>query len=253
MQTFLSQNISDRNINFNNMRPKNAHSDLSNDNPRILTIIPYFDLIEDHLIEHIKKASYVVGCVAWLTNSSVIDALASIKGAKIIVNKEEYLSSKMSAGKRAYYNYMREKYSTINDLFKINCTCCCKKITECEKFKQTFGNIDIESCIKPMSTESRIVKGCTVLSSAIHACGIVNNFSKMHHKFLIFMDDDMIPTGVWTGSYNFSRTSKYSLENAIYFNDEACSREYIKEFISIYPYSECSDWRSGLLHANIKH
>lgn len=215
------------NFNLNVVRAENCHYRLLNNK-----VQPFFDNLEQHLVGYIEKSSYVIGCVAWLTNRNIIETLENIAGSKIIINKEEYLSSKMLSGKKYYYKCLRGRYDDIPDMFGTNCLCCSKAMTDCDNFKKKIGG-DIGRTRKN--------------EGAILTCGIVNNFSKMHHKFLIFIDDKLNPTGLWTGSYNLSNTSNFSLENALYITDADTINEYIKEFMAIYVYSEPYNWESGLL------
>lgn len=192
----------------------------------------YFDDIENQLIKHIKKSKYIIGCVAWLTNKNIIKALKEKDGIKIIVNKEEYLNSTIINKQNYFYKSLRYDYSKLPDLFESICSCCSKKIQECDNFNNKF-NVNYDQ------------KG------AILTCGIVNNYSKMHHKFLIFMDEKYNLEGVWTGSYNFSANSNLSLENAVFLTDEKIINAYKKEFETIYNYSESSDWKSGILYFKV--
>lgn len=225
-----------QNMNFNLMRKENTHDIITSG-----SIYPYFDRLEEHLIAYIEKSSYVIGCVAWLTNNNIINALEDKKGIKIIINKEEYISSKMESGQKFYYKCLRGKYNDLPDLFQTNCSCCQNQMMKCPKFIDLLGQIfDHEN------TNNNLCK-----NGAILTCGIVNNLSKMHHKFLIFFDDTMCPMGVWTGSYNLSKTSNFSLENALYITDPKIITEYIKEFIAIFSYSEPYNWNSGSLCASI--
>lgn len=221
-------------MDFNRMRINNYHNKLFKS-----CIQPYFEKIEEHLIEYINKSTYVIGCVAWLTNNNIIEALENIKGVKIIINKEEYLNSNMEIGQKFFYKCLRGKYNSIPDMFNIDCLCCKKNMFNCNNFKTIFGN-------------QLGINNDNDRSGAILTCGIVNNFSKMHHKFLIFFDDKIEPFGVWTGSYNLSKTSNFSLENALYITDKEVIMEYIKEFLIIHPFSESYNWKSGVLCTSIE-
>ena len=64
----------------------------------------------------------------------------------------------------------------------------------------------------------------------------------MHHKFLIFFDENLNPTGVWTGSYNLTNNSNKSLDNAIYLEDINIIKNYIYEFEQIMFLSEKLNW-----------
>ena len=216
-------------MDFNRMRTNNYHSPLPNN-----SVQPFFDRLEERLVNYIENSSYVVGCVAWLTNRNIIDALKDVKGVKIIINKEEYLSSKMQIGQKFFYKCLRGKYHDMSDMFGTHsCGCCSKNMLQCANFNKVFNTV-------LMNREGGIL-----------TCGIVNNFSKMHHKFLIFFNDKIEPTGVWTGSYNLSKNSNMSLENALYITDKEVIMEYIREFMVIYPYSESCNWKSGVLAAPI--
>lgn len=220
-------------MNFNKMRTTNSHTQLTNN-----CVQPFFENLEEHLVEYIEKSSYIIGCVAWLTNPNIIEALENSKGVKIIINKEEYLNSSMEIGKKFFYKCLRGKYNEIPDMFVDKCICCTKQIDQCVNFTNIFGN-------------KILAENISIKSGAILTCGIVNNFSKMHHKFLIFFDENINPLGVWTGSYNLSKTSNFSLENALYITDKSVIMEYVKEFLAIYPFSESYDWKSGVLCAPI--
>ncbi|AEQ32649.1 phospholipase D nuclease [Acanthamoeba polyphaga mimivirus] len=214
-----------RTINLNKIRPQNIHTNISNK-----SIKPYFENLEEKIVDYISNAKYIVGCAAWLTSDNVMNALDKTCGCKIIVNKEEFLNSNMEISDRPYYKSLRNKYHNLPDIFNVNCICCNNKILKCNNFNNIFGDLN--------HTDKK---------GAILTCGVVNNMSKMHHKFLIFFDEKMKPYGVWTGSYNLSKTSNYSLENALYITDMDVIMEYIKEFKVIYNYSEPHEWKSGIL------
>ena len=229
-------------MDFNRMRENNYHCKLVKN-----SIQPYFEKLEEHLIGYIEKSPYVIGCVAWLTNKNIIEALENIKGVKIIINKEEYLNSNMKIGRKFYYKCLRGRYNEVTDLFNINCECCKKFVRDCPNFNKIFSPIFIDKKLSENLSDDIEKNG------AIITCGIVNNFSKMHHKFLIFFNNKFEPTGVWTGSYNLSKTGNFSLENALYITDIDVMMEYIKEFFAIYPFSESYNWKSGVLCTSIKN
>ncbi len=209
-------------MNLNLLRKKN---ELPETNDKIKV---YFENLEGSLLKHLSEASYVLGCVAWLTNNIIIQALQKLKGVKIIVNKEEFLSRKMKKYQQNFYQNLRNSYDTIPDILRKQCLCCKKEINQCCKFNKLVGKLENKE-------------------GAILTCGIVNYSSRMHHKFLILFNDEFNPIGVWTGSYNFSKNSNNSFENAIYITDISVITKYINEFLSIYCLSEKYDWESGTL------
>jgi hypothetical protein len=80
---------------------------------------------------------------------------------------------------------------------------------------------------------------------------------KMHNKFLIFAkmieseDDDgypvtaALPYGVWTGSYNLTKNSGNSLENAVYLTNPDIVMAYYQEWGQIMALSEPLDWTAN--------
>lgn len=74
----------------------------------------YFRDLESPLLRHISDADAVVGCVAWLTNLKILNALASKQAASVIVQKEDFLRPDLGhlkpdwkAELRAHYEAMR--------------------------------------------------------------------------------------------------------------------------------------------------
>lgn len=211
-------------IDFNKIRKRKSSQTNHSD------VIPYFSNLQSNLINHINDSTYIIGCVAWLTNQHILDSLTTKLGVKIIINKEEYLSSKMSLSKKSYYKNITGSYEKITTIHDVD-------LSNVKIFPDYFINEGDQN----------------KKSSAILTCGIVHNYSKMHHKFLVFFDDAFEIIGTWTGSYNMSNTSNYSLENAIFIKDETVAMEYINEFFDIYQYSEHYDWESGALIKKIKN
>jgi ankyrin repeat protein len=170
----------------------------------------------------------VIGCAAWLTNKNILNALQK-KRVKIIINKEYYLKFPSENSD------LNLHYDRMQDLFESNCACCHKKMKHCKRFHQVF------SLIKSFDLNSD-VNAVNCANNAILSCGIVNSRYKMHNKFLIMLDKNFNKLGVWTGSYNLSQTSNFSLENAIYSTDSELIDEYIKEFQLIHNISENYSW-----------
>lgn len=202
-------------INLNVIRKKHVSHKI-----RENSIIPHFEEIEEALISYIIKSSYVVGCAAWLTNSNIIDSLISKKGVKIIVNKESFLSEKLENGRKNYWVNLRKRYDLIPDIDQDllnNIT----KILEIDKISNQKGSV--------------------------LTCGIVSDTCRMHHKFLVFFDENKTPYAVWTGSYNFSQNSNRCLENGIFTTDQFVVQQYLLEFCIVYSRSEHHNWVSGAL------
>jgi hypothetical protein len=198
------------------------------------------------LIQEIRKADYVFGCVAWLTHFKILRTLAEKKGVAIVVQKEDFL--------RPDHNQSRGRTRILHELYA--------KLPGCDRW-------DFE-LLSQMST------GAEEGLSAVRCVGNHNRTKnpahpRSHHKFVVFTrrvpcthapkyfaglssqcEDprgppcplDFKPYAVWTGSFNFTNNAEHSLENAVIIYDEKIAYAYFVEFQQIAAISEPLDWES---------
>ncbi len=211
-------------MNFNDLRRANHNID-SNGKTSV-----FFNNLEEILINKIRKAEYIIGCVSWLTNSNIINELEKKKGVKIIIQKERFLKRDYNyfICFNKFYIDLRKGYKSLPNLFN--------------NFPNTL-NFDKETslgqiCSKKLSDDDEF--------DAIRCFGFSNKKNKplMHHKFLVFLDKDMIPYAVWTGSYNMTKNATKSLDNAIYSKDINIVNAYIEEFEQFLFLSEKLNWET---------
>lgn len=193
----------------------------------------YFRNIEENLFKYIKEADIVLGCVAWLTSETILTALAEKRAVSIIVQKEDFLRPDMNS-------------SSNKDKWK-------------KKLKYYYNNLKSDLCRYEFGNILNSISYCT--DPTIEPIRCVGNYNKdkkpafprMHNKFLVFakrLDNneqelpEVIPYGVWTGSYNLSKNAQRSLENAIFIRDNDIVNAYYKEFGQIAAMSEPLDWES---------
>lgn len=199
-------------------------------------VVAYFRDIEKALIANIKNADFVVGCIAWLTNERVIDALAECpSGCAIVVQKEDFLRPD-GESKNGCALKLRERYA------KLSCGLVRYNFDGVLACMTTAGDPGIEP---------------------VRCVGNVNHernpaFPRMHNKFMVFcrtfdsIDEDgffgrmVVPYAVWTGSYNVTKNAEMSFENCVYIQDESGSipRAYMREFEQIMALSEPLDWEA---------
>lgn len=198
----------------------------------------YFRELEKHLLRHIQKADAVLGCVAWLTNSRILAALAKVKSVAIVVQKEDFLRPDLKSGQ----NWPRKLRSMYDRL-------------HCGLDRYEFPRL-----INQLS-----VAGDPTLQP-IRCVGNYNRdknpaFPRMHHKFIIFCryqykteqdpydkqtrtSTTIEPYAVWTGSFNFTENAVRSLENALVFTDPQIVWAYYDEWARVETISEELDWTS---------
>jgi len=209
-------------------------------------IICYFDNLEYELIDKIEKYPVIVGCVAWLTNESILNALATRDRVSIIIQKEDFLrpdSGNWSGEK------LRSLYGNLPDGVK-------SRLINNEYWGDLINGLNFL-----YGWEAEPVRWCGEFN--------INNapaFPRMHHKFLVFcnikikenkdnyVDYDfeeeenysyynrqtyyVIPKAVWTGSFNMTHNGIHSLENALFIQDDNIAKSYYDEWQYIFGLSE---------------
>ena len=181
----------------------------------------YIGNLIEPLCEWILKADVVVGCVAWMTHSVVLEALANTS-CQIIVQKEDWLRPDSDNS----FERLREQYSALNSNM-IN--------FEYNLSTGSYFNIEAVRCVG-MHNHSR--------SPA---------FPRMHHKFLVFCRSEpaeeewgfprRCPFAVWTGSFNITNNGTNSRENAVVIEDEDIATTYYNEWMQMLFLSESLDWQ----------
>jgi len=89
----------------------------------------------------------------------------------------------------------------------------------------------------------------------VRCVGVINNGQKipsprMHHKFVVFghlTEEEypyFLPYAVWTGSFNFTKTAGYSLENAVVIREPAIVKAYVSEWEQVMALSEPLNWNA---------
>lgn len=182
----------------------------------------YFKNIKDVLCDKIKQAELIVGCVAWLTDTDILKALAKTR-ASIIVQKEDFLRpDSHNDGK----NHLRTLYDAIE--------------SNCERFLfQDTILPKMSYCGDPCLGGIRCVGNHNSDKNPAHP--------RMHNKFIVFCKiakHKIEPQSVWTGSFNFTNNAGSSLENAVLLKNKKIAMAYLKEFGQIAALSEPLDWQS---------
>jgi hypothetical protein len=246
-------------------------------------ITAHFDDLEVALIQYIKKADVVLGCVAWLTSHSILEALAA-RNASILIQKEDFLRPDPTQH-LGWKEKLQELYSRVS----------CKHIERSDL-------IGLGCHLSTMSEPS--LQGIRCIGIA----GTARARPRMHHKFLVFcrswkanrdnlpedighqvdvLEDQIAchvlsvspyfrdewlethemaeeqlrklahqypdiragatclkPYAIWTGSFNFSKMATQSMENALYIEDEQLAKRYMGEYAYALALSEPLDWSS---------
>jgi hypothetical protein len=191
----------------------------------------YFKNLENILVQKIRSADVILGCVAWLTNYTILDALAETN-CSLVIQKEDFLRPDLDPSS-GWRQTLRDKYENLN--FKYD----------------RHGLPGIAGSLSVASDPS---------VDPIRCVGNINTDSnpawpRAHHKFVVFCSAELNdgnpqryriikPHAVWTGSFNFTKNATESFENAVFINDESIATAFAKEYGQIYALSEPLDWSS---------
>ena len=187
----------------------------------------YFRNLEAELCDHIGGADLVVGCVAWLTNERILEALAGVRGGvAIVVQKEDFLRPDLRSGS-AWKPRLRAAYDRL------------PRVPERHAWPGLLGAMS--TCSDPRVQPVRCVGNYNRDRAPA--------FPRMHNKFLVFCrasrqghDLNIEPFEVWTGSFNLTYNASRSLENAVAISSERIARAYFAEWEQIEAISEPLDW-----------
>lgn len=213
---------------------------------------------KDTLIELIGRYEIVLGCVAWLTDDDVLDALAQKLLVQIVVQKEDFLRPDFTQSSKTK---SRKKY----DEFKIKLRKKYNALPSPSSWSTFGGDFSQLSPISDLENDRIDAVRCM----GHHNRDEKSSLPRMHHKFLIFTNGSkaLLPIGsppgdpetnyserlkvtisenacVWTGSYNITRNATKSLENAVVLHCPKIADAFYGEWAQIALLSEPLDWNN---------
>jgi phosphatidylserine/phosphatidylglycerophosphate/cardiolipin synthase-like enzyme len=150
-----------------------------------------FEDIESFVLDFIDKSDVVVGCVAWLSNYRILQALAR-KRVSIVV--DDPLRHSLSDGKATFLKKSYARMSRMNKFW----------------FHPHLFNYDVDGPVYYAAVRMREMPA----------------FNLMHHKFLVrcawapaCAPFYVQPSAVLTGSYNFTLAARSNEENVVVVTD----------------------------------
>ena len=204
------------------------------------TVHVYFDELQQHLAQWINRYEATAGCVAWLTDPAVMDALISKEEASIVINKEDFKRPDHRVG-----TDYGEKLKTL------------------ESGKSLFGHGYAGEGAVSHDYLDRMSVACAMGMQRVRCAGGPPGQSgemrpTMHHKFFVFgeIEEDeerrFAPKAVWAGSYNPTLNAARSFENATVMVGEEASEPFLNEFVTIWSLSEPIDWSSKYMEPELR-
>lgn len=209
---------------------------VSIENVRFDKVEAVFKGLENKLVSIIKEFENgaVFGCVAWLTSTPILNALAKCSNVQIIVQKEDFLRPDINAG-TGWKTTLHRQYNAL------------KCGMDRYEFRKPIQDLSV--CADPTVDPVRCVGHHNAEKNAASP--------RAHHKFLVFCNitkaDKEVrgysPVKLWTGSYNMTKNATFSFENALILSDKSGTNPlinaYLQEHHQIFALSEQLDWQSA--------
>ena len=180
----------------------------------------YFYDLESHLKSEISKYSAAVGCVAWLTSVPILKSLANLSRLSIVIQKEDFLRPDSSDYSMPFLKSLYEALPGGPG----------NPLTSGGDWGGIFYHINT---------------GCGWSASPVRWVGCHNKdrlpaWPRMHHKFLVLGDFEhgFNPKAIWTGSFNFTKNSTKSMENAVLIKTPEIVQAYFEEWQRVFLVSE---------------
>lgn len=223
-------------VNLNDVRidDKSWHAVTDVSDCAQVTVV--FDGISDRLVAEIERAVYVVGCVAWLSDWRVLDALASRHngGVALVVHEERgYGRGKgrfdSVRAHRAWTTRLKQAYEALPSFAAsggppaaLRDHALWRRVVGFSRSNQKRGApavLDTVRCLGPPPAATPV--------------GAVCNNARMHHKFLVFGDSNGRFYAAWTGSFNPTPNASQSTENAVVLYDSRVADAFLNEFVQL--------------------
>ncbi len=150
-----------------------------------------FSDLRGELLRWMAHFDVIVGCVAWVTHTDVIDAINGKKLAQVVIQKESWRHERHQHG-RAY----KEDSGLTHQFPEVAFL---QKHEKVGRFR-VFGEVED----KGLGAQGRSI---------------------MHHKFLVGCELpsgtlNIVPESVWMGSFNFTGASNYNRDSAVILGRE---------------------------------
>jgi len=202
---------------------------------RVDNIDIYFKDIKNHLLNFINSYKCIVGCIAWLTDFDILDALSEKDVVSIVVQKEDFLrpdmNIKWSMSYRDWALKLREKYENLP--------------MRADRYDfPIVGRYSV--CSSPELQPVRCVGNYNSEKKPA--------FPRMHNKFIIgghmrtyedLSGCQFEAESVWNGSFNFTYNARNSFENAQWIRDRSVAGIYYDEWAQIMLLSEPLNWSNA--------
>ena len=228
-----------------------------------------FRNLERRLMREIRAADYVFGCVAWFTSERLLAALAKKRGVCVVVQKEDFLRpdknqainwktrlraayERLPALNRWDFPTLIGSLSTSGDtnLPAVRCVGnhnSNRELTQPRMHNKflLFSKSAVPSTADREEYRKWIVRWDEPIEPLFGAdLARQNSCPSFDEWFNGYCSPFERPHLTWTGSFNLTRNSSSSFENAVLIHSSTIANAYFNEFSQIVALSEPLNWTS---------
>jgi len=191
----------------------------------------------------LEKSSYVVGCVAWVTEYQILRAMSKQVGVCLIVQRETYLVRKDKRDdwrirlKATYAKLPHFPFHSLTTKDPMQMAVF-KQIAKEQKEKAMAVRYMGKQQTRRVQNRQHAKTPAVEDQMAVEKQGVEpEDASMMHNKFLVFFNASGQPFAAWMGSSNLTKNAENSLENAVIFHDVETAKYYFNLFLELLPHS----------------
>ncbi|WP_159600075.1 phospholipase D-like domain-containing protein [Agromyces humi] len=176
----------------------------------------HFGDVATELERFIRDSPAIVGCVAWVTSTRLVEALAG-RPVSLVVNKEWSLRTTDTKPASARHR------ATLS------------------KLKGGLRRSDFPAPLRDIAGSPDEIEPVRAVGFAVRGYSTV---PLMHHKFIVRLEEGK-PTAAWTGSFNFTVAAERSLETGLEIHDPKVAAAFLAEWARTLTLSEPMEFEAG--------
>ncbi len=237
----------------------------------------YFKNLTNALLGYLSRSTYVVGCVAWVTDFKILDCLKQMNGVSIIVQRDSFVMRRYKHDQWRQLLKMKYQALPVFPWMNLAGTFPAHKDTFEKMSKEKMAIRVMGEIQNKQAKQKRRVKfiGLNKKKEAAEdsgsgvSSGVDDGMdteggdeeeedkkfekkeekkeakevdktlcpSMLHHKFLVFLDAQGNYIGLWNGSFNLSKNADESAETVMVFEDPRLAKIFFEEFLRLLPHS----------------
>lgn len=191
----------------------------------IVRFFVYYEFLEARLAAYIRQCTRVIGCMAWLTSVTLLEALKKVPEVSIVVQSEHWMLPVVRTQQQQHQDkpldWMGRQRMAYESLPKFEIR------NESGVLNETLSETALTSLCSG-------VGGLKI--DAIRCAGELNRSvsdgrgsPRMHHKFLVLYNRSGVAS-LWVGTFNMTKNATLSADSALYIQSKQLVEAYRQEW-----------------------